>query len=71
MKLYTEDGTWDLVGNNTPIFFIRDPILVSNNSSTVSLNRAELPLAQEWTLAPLLQEGRRSLVVTEVQVGST
>ena len=27
MKFYTEKGNWDLVGNNTPIFFIRDPIL--------------------------------------------
>jgi catalase len=26
LKLYTEDGNWDLVGNNTPIFFIRDGI---------------------------------------------
>ena len=25
IKLYTEDGNYDLVGNNTPIFFIRDP----------------------------------------------
>lgn len=24
MKFYTEDGNWDLVGNNTPIFFIKD-----------------------------------------------
>jgi catalase len=30
MKFYTEDGNWDCVGNNTPIFFIRDPILVSH-----------------------------------------
>ena len=29
VKFYTEDGNWDLVGNNTPIFFIRDPIFVS------------------------------------------
>ena len=28
VKFYTEEGNWDLVGNNTPIFFIRDPILV-------------------------------------------
>lgn len=28
MKFYTEDGNWDLVGNNTPIFFIRDAMLV-------------------------------------------
>ncbi|XP_054160243.1 catalase-like [Oppia nitens] len=27
VKIYTEEGNWDLVGNNTPIFFIRDPIL--------------------------------------------
>jgi len=27
LKFYTEDGIWDVVGNNTPIFFIRDPIL--------------------------------------------
>lgn len=31
MKFYTEDGNWDLVGNNTPIFFIRDAILVSKH----------------------------------------
>ncbi len=24
MKFYTEDGNWDLVGNNTPVFFFRD-----------------------------------------------
>jgi catalase len=24
---YTEEGIWDMVGNNTPIFFIRDAIL--------------------------------------------
>ncbi len=24
LKFYTEDGNWDLVGNNTPVFFIRD-----------------------------------------------
>ncbi|XP_026706610.1 catalase isoform X1 [Athene cunicularia] len=27
MKFYTEEGNWDLVGNNTPIFFIRDALL--------------------------------------------
>jgi catalase len=26
LKFYTEDGNWDLVGNNTPVFFIRDGI---------------------------------------------
>ncbi|CAG2173108.1 unnamed protein product [Oppiella nova] len=27
VKVYTEEGVWDLAGNNTPIFFIRDPML--------------------------------------------
>jgi catalase len=26
LKFYTEDGNWDLVGNNTPVFFMRDPL---------------------------------------------
>src|SRR6476469_2193752 len=26
VKFYTEDGNYDLVGNNTPVFFIKDPI---------------------------------------------
>src|SRR4051812_37483161 len=25
LKVYTEQGIWDLVGNNTPVFFLRDP----------------------------------------------
>ncbi len=25
-KFYTEEGNWDLVGNNTPVFFLRDPL---------------------------------------------
>lgn len=25
MRFYTEQGNWDLVGNNTPVFFLRDP----------------------------------------------
>ncbi len=26
VKFYTEEGNWDLVGNNTPVFFLRDPL---------------------------------------------
>jgi len=26
VKFYTEEGNWDLVGNNTPVFFVRDPL---------------------------------------------
>ena len=30
MKFYTEEGNWDLVGNNTPVFFIKDPLKFSD-----------------------------------------
>ncbi len=26
LKFYTEEGNWDMVGNNTPVFFIKDPL---------------------------------------------
>lgn len=26
VKFYTEEGNWDLVGNNTPVFFLKDPM---------------------------------------------
>lgn len=26
VKFYTEQGNWDLVGNNTPVFFLKDPL---------------------------------------------
>lgn len=38
VKFYTEDGNWDLVGNNTPIFFIRDPIFFANFIHTQKRN---------------------------------
>ena len=30
LKFYTEDGNWDMVGNNTPIFFVRDALKFSD-----------------------------------------
>ncbi len=30
LKFYTEDGNWDLVGNNTPVFFVRDALKFSD-----------------------------------------
>jgi catalase len=26
LKFYTEEGNWDMTGNNTPVFFVRDPL---------------------------------------------
>src|SRR5579883_3138798 len=30
IKFYTDEGNWDVVGNNTPVFFIRDPLKFSD-----------------------------------------
>ncbi len=30
MRFYTDEGNWDLVGNNTPVFFVRDPYKFQN-----------------------------------------
>lgn len=30
IKFYTDEGNWDMVGNNTPVFFIRDPFKFAN-----------------------------------------
>lgn len=40
VKFYTEDGIWDLVGNNTPIFFIRDPLFFPSFIHTQKRNPA-------------------------------
>jgi len=40
IKFYTEEGNWDVVGNNTPIFFIRDPILFPSFIHTQKRNPA-------------------------------
>ena len=40
VKFYTEEGNWDMVGNNTPIFFIRDPILFPSFIHTQKRNPA-------------------------------
>ncbi|CAH1975260.1 unnamed protein product [Acanthoscelides obtectus] len=38
LKFYTEDGIWDLVGNNFPVFFVKDSILFPDFIHTVKRN---------------------------------
>ncbi|MEV0163014.1 catalase [Nonomuraea fuscirosea] len=57
IKFYTEDGNYDLVGNNTPIFFIRDPSKFSDFIHSQK-RRADNHLRDNnmqwdfWTLSP-------------------
>ncbi|WP_071058259.1 catalase [Pelistega sp. MC2] len=57
LKFYTEEGNWDLVGNNTPVFFIRDPRKFPDLNKAVKRDpRTNLRSAtynwDYWTLLP-------------------
>jgi len=57
VKFYTEEGNWDLVGNNTPVFFVRDPLKFPDFIHTQKRHpRTNLrsPTAQWdfWSLSP-------------------
>ena len=57
IKFYTEQGNWDLVGNNTPVFFLRDPLKFPDLNHAVKRDpRTNLRSAKNnwdfWTLLP-------------------
>jgi catalase len=57
MKFYTEEGNWDLVGNNTPVFFLRDPLKFPDLNHAVKRDpRTNLRSAKNnwdfWTSLP-------------------
>ena len=57
VKFYTEEGNWDLVGNNTPVFFLRDPLKFPDLNHAVKRDpKTNLRSAQNnwdfWTLLP-------------------
>ena len=57
IKFYTEEGNWDMVGNNTPVFFLRDPLKFPDLNHAVKRDpRTNMRSAQNnwdyWTLLP-------------------
>jgi catalase len=57
VKFYTEEGNWDVVGNNTPVFFFRDPLRFPDLNHAIKRDpRTGLRSAQNnwdfWTLLP-------------------
>ena len=57
MKFYTEEGNWDIVGNNTPVFFLRDPLKFPDLNHAVKRDpKTNLRSAENnwdfWTLLP-------------------
>lgn len=57
IKFYTDEGNWDLVGNNTPVFFIRDPLQFPDLNHAVKRDpKTNLRSPQNnwdfWTMLP-------------------
>ena len=57
VKFYTDEGNWDLVGNNTPVFFLRDPLKFPDLNHAVKRDpRTNMRSADNnwdfWTLLP-------------------
>jgi catalase len=57
MKYYTEEGNWDLVGNNTPVFFVRDPLKFPDFIRTQKRHpktnlRSPTAMWDFWSLSP-------------------
>ena len=57
MKFYTEEGNWDLVGNNTPVFFVRDPAKFPDFIHTQKRHpktnlRSNTAMWDYWSLSP-------------------
>ena len=57
MKYYTEEGNFDLVGNNTPVFFIRDPLKFPDFIHTQKRHprsnmRSNTAMWDFWSLSP-------------------
>ncbi len=57
LKFYTEEGNWDLVGNNTPVFFVREaykfPDFIHTQKRHPKTNlRSPTAMWDFWSLSP-------------------
>jgi catalase len=65
MKFYTEEGNWDIVGNNTPVFFFRDPLRFSDLNHAIKRDpRTGLRSADNnWDFWSLLPEALHQVTI--------
>jgi catalase len=57
IKFYTEEGNWDMVGNNTPVFFVRDPykfqMFIHTQKRDPKTNLRDMDMQWDfWSLCP-------------------
>lgn len=66
VKFYTEEGNWDLVGNNTPVFFLRDPLKFPDLNHAVKRDpRTNMRSAKNnWDFWTSLPEALHQVTIT-------
>ncbi|MDR1659271.1 MAG: catalase [Desulfovibrio sp.] len=66
VKFYTEQGNWDLVGNNTPVFFLRDPLRFPDLNHAVKRDPGtNMRSAQNnWDFWSMLPEALHQVTIT-------
>jgi catalase len=57
VKFYTDEGNWDMVGNNTPVFFVRDPykfqMFIHTQKRDPKTNLRDMDMQWDfWSLCP-------------------
>ena len=71
LKFYTDQGNWDLVGNNTPVFFFRDPLRFPDLNHAIKRDpRTGLRSAQSnWDFWSLLPEALHQVTIVMSERG--
>ena len=66
LKFYTGEGNWDLVGNNTPVFFLRDPLKFPDLNHAVKRDpRTNMRSAKNnWDFWTSLPEALHQVTIT-------
>ncbi len=66
VKFYTDEGNWDMVGNNTPVFFLRDPLKFPDLNHAVKRDpRTNMRSAKNnWDFWTLLPEALHQVTIT-------
>jgi catalase len=71
VKFYTDEGIWDLVGNNTPVFFFRDPLKFPDLNHAVKRDpKTNLRSAKNnWDFWSSLPEALHQVTITMSERG--
>lgn len=66
LKFYTDEGNWDLAGNNTPVFFFRDPMLFPDLNHAVKRDpRTNMRSPQNnWDFWSMIPEALHQVTIT-------